>query len=132
MYKCTNVKSLRTVHLVMTGLLSDEEMAAFTREFCAATDSYGGQPHLVLADMRGLKTLSPAAGKVLGDAIGYARSHGVVRCAHLADHSITRLQTARLARQASPTDDVTIDCVSLEEAERLLSEERMELRVASR
>ena len=99
-------------------------MRDFSREYREATDLYAGKKHLVLADMRGLRSSVPEAAAVFGEAIGYARKRGVVCCAHLSDSTIARLQAARLAREFSPGDDVTIDAVSLEEAEKVLAEER--------
>ncbi len=102
-------------------------MKEWAEAYKAATDSYGGGKHLVLADMRGLKPATPEVAEIMGEAIGYARSRGVACCAHLSDSSIQRLQTARLAREASPHDDVTTDVVSPEEAERVLEEARARL-----
>jgi hypothetical protein len=55
-----------------------------------------------------------------------------VCCAHVSDVTVTRLQAGRIARQASEGDDVTIDCVSIEEAERALRERRLELLAPAR
>lgn len=99
-------------------------MQEWAEVYLAATRSYGGGNHLVLADMRGLKPADPAAAEVMGSAIGYARAHGVACCAHISDSTVARLQARRLAREASPEDDVTIDVVSLEEAEQVLEEAR--------
>jgi hypothetical protein len=50
---------------------------------------------------------------------------------HLSDDSVARLQAARLARQASPYDDSTFDVVSLDEAEKVLTELRLKLRAGA-
>ncbi len=99
-------------------------MKEWAETYVAATDSYGGGRHVVLADMRGLKPAGAEAADIMGNAIGYARARGVACCAHISDSTIARLQAARLAREASADDDVTTDVVSLEEAERVLEEAR--------
>lgn len=104
--------------------MSEQEMKEWAEAYVAATDAYAGGHHLVLADMRGLKPAGPEAAQIMGNAIGYARARGVACCAHLSDSTISRLQAARLAREASPSDDVTTDVVSFDEAERVLDEAR--------
>jgi hypothetical protein len=74
---------------------------------------------MVVADMRGMKTLHPSA-ELMGAEIGYARRHGAVLCAHISDNTVQGLQAARVARQNSTTDDVTVDVDSPEEAERVV------------
>jgi len=129
MFSIYNQMSRLTIHVRLTGTISLEEMERFALDYRRVTDSYQGESHLVLADMRGLKTCTPPVANVLMDVIGYARRRGVAACAHLSDDTVTRLQMLRLARQVSEKDDVTIDVVSLEEAESVLSERRFELRV---
>ncbi len=107
--------------------MRENEMKEWADAYIAATDAYAGGPHLVLADMRGLKPAGPESAEIMGNAIAYARTRGVACCAHLSDSTIQRLQTARLAREASPHDDVTTDVVSPEEAERVLEEARVRL-----
>lgn len=127
MWEVKNDPEKRTIYVRMSGFMREDEMKEWAEAYKAATDSYGGGKHLVLADMRGLKPATPEVAEIMGEAIGYARSRGVACCAHLSDSSIQRLQTARLAREASPHDDVTTDVVSPEEAERVLEEARARL-----
>ena len=126
--KLTNYPKLRTIRFVANGVLTAEDLKQANRDGKAMTDSYRGQKHMVLADMRGLKTMDPKNAEKLGDLILYQREHGVHLCVHLSDETVTRLQMSRLSRQNSPNDDVTVDVVSLEEAEKVLSEARLKLR----
>lgn len=123
----TNQQTRRTIVVRLTGLIGPTEMQDFAERYRAATDFYGGEPHLVLADMRGMKTNTPAAAGILQSAIAYARSRGVHCCAHISDDTVARLQMARIAREVAAGDDVTVDVVSLEEAEAVLHEKRFEL-----
>lgn len=123
----TNHPLRRTIVVRLTGVISAPEMHEFATRYRAATDTYHGEPHLVLADMRGMKTNAPATVNILQSSIAYARSCGVHCCAHISDDTVARLQMARIAREATPGDDVTIDVVSLEEAEVVLQEKRFEL-----
>jgi hypothetical protein len=127
MFSVQNQMSRRTIHVRLSGLMSQKEMTRFAAEYVHATDSYQGEFHLVLADMRGLKTCSPPVAAILMEAIGYARKRGVAACAHISDDTVTRLQMLRLGRKVSEDDDVTVDVVSLEEAESVLSERRFDL-----
>ncbi|HVY48314.1 MAG TPA: hypothetical protein VHB21_20645 [Minicystis sp.] len=132
MYQVINQVRRRTIVTRMSGHFTEKEMRAWAAAYKQATDTYGGKPHLVLADMRGLLTCAPAIAEIVMEAIGYARRRGVALCAHVSDQTVTRLQTARVARQASEGDDVTIDCVSVEEAEEVLREKRVDLLAAAR
>jgi hypothetical protein len=127
MYEVVNQTRRRTIVTRMSGHFGEQEMRDWADEYRRATDAYLGKPHLVLADMRGLLTLTPKVAAIMMEAIGYARQVGVVCCAHISDQTVMRLQAARIARQASPGDDVTIDCVSREEADEVLREKRVEL-----
>ncbi|APR76648.1 Hypothetical protein A7982_01995 [Minicystis rosea] len=120
-------RARRTISTRMSGIFTQEEMRAWCTEYRKATDSYRDRPHLVLADMRGMKATHPDVAALLGAEIGYARAHGCVRCAHVSDDTVQRLQAARVARQHSPGDDVTVEVGSTEEAERVLDEARHEL-----
>ena len=113
-----------TIVVKLSGTISDADLAAFIRDYRAITDSYAGGSHLVLADLRGMKALSPPNAEALGQAIGYARSRGVLRCAHLSDDSVAKLQASRLARAVDPGDRATVNVVSLAEAEAALAETR--------
>jgi hypothetical protein len=127
MSRVINQLSRRTIAVRLTGVISVEEMKDFAAQYQAATDSYDGQPHLVLADMRGMKTNAPATVGILQRAIAYARSRGVVCCAHISDDTVARLQMARIAREVAAGDDVTVDVVSIDEANAVLQEKRFEL-----
>lgn len=131
MWEVKNHPLKRTIYIRMSGFMREAEMREWAEAYKAATDAYGGGKHLVLADMRGLKPSEPAVAEIMGRAIGYARARGVVCCAHISDSTIARLQAARLARDNAPGDDVTVDVISLEEAELVLEEARAEL-VAAR
>lgn len=124
MFEIKNDLAAKTIRLRITGRMDVAEARDAADQSCRATDAYNGAEHMILADMRGLVTLSPEAAAVMGESIAYQRRRGVVLCAHLSDSSITRLQAQRVAREASPTDSVTIDVVSLAEAEEVLSERR--------
>src|SRR5690242_651644 len=102
-------RAKRTVYLKMTGIFMEEEMVAWCTEYRRITESYRDRAHLVLADMRGMKAAHPDVAKLMGAEIGHARQHGAVRCAHVSDDTVQRLQVARVARQHSPGDDVTVD-----------------------
>jgi hypothetical protein len=90
-----------------------------------------GAEHIVLADVRGLAPMSPEASELFGAVIRYGREHGTALCVHLSDSSIAKLQTARLAREASPQDQITVNVVSLKEAEKVINERYPGLRAAS-
>jgi hypothetical protein len=127
MYEVRNDETTRTIYVRMSGLLREEEMSAWAQEYRRVTDAYEGGRHLVLADMRGMLASSEAVAEMMRDAIAYARKRGVTCCAHLSDSAIQRLQAARIAREASEGDDVTVNVVSLEEANRVLDEARRRL-----
>jgi hypothetical protein len=122
-----NNRAKRTIHITMSGFIKLDEMEQAAGAVRRATDEYGGAPHLVLADMRGLKAVLPEVADAMGTAIGYTRAHGVVHCAHLSDSSTVRLQASRLVREAVEGDPATTNVVSLEEAERVLDEVRAKL-----
>jgi hypothetical protein len=117
----------RILSLSLSGIFSEEEMRSFVAAYRAATDQFRGAKHMVIADMRGMKPLHRHIAKILGDEIGYARRNGVVLCVHLSDHAIQRLQAARVARENSPNDDVTVDVTSADEANRVIDERRSRL-----
>ncbi|WP_240672695.1 hypothetical protein [Corallococcus coralloides] len=103
------------------------EMKEYVAVYKKATDSYGGGRHLVLADMRGLRPLEPESAKLFSEIVDHGRKNGCAMCAHVSDSTIARLQTARVASEASPNDDITVDCVSLEEAQNQLAKARVRL-----
>ncbi len=120
-------KAKLTVYAKMSGVFAEADMVEWAAEYRKATDSFQGRPHLVLADMRGMKPTHPDVAAILGAEIGYARQNGCVRCAHLSDDTVQRLQAARVARMSSPGDDVTVVVGTVQEAERVLEEARREL-----
>ena len=115
-YSIRNVPYERTIYIRMTGRFDMANMRAFAADYRQATDSYEGNGHLVLADMRGLLPLLPEVGHVFGGAVGYARAHGVICCAHLSDDATQKWQAARLARQDKPANDVTMNFATMDEA----------------
>ena len=127
-----NVPADRTIHIRMSGRFDISTMRAFCDQYKAVTDTYAKGAHYVIADMRGMVPAQPEVGLMLGSAIGYARARGVRLCAHLSDDTVQRLQAARLARQSTPGDDVTVDVASLEEAARVIAEHREQERERER
>jgi hypothetical protein len=117
--------SERTIYVRMAGFFEESEMKQFIQLYMEATASYEGKPHVVLADMRELQISSLDVSKLLGDAIGKARQQGVTCCAHLTSSTVVKMQMARLAREHSQGDDVTVNVGSLEEANKVLSEARL-------
>jgi hypothetical protein len=130
-YSVRNETAERTLYLRMEGFFEESEMRDFVRLFVEASQSYKGQPHLVLADMRGLQISGLEVAKVLGDGIGKARQLGVTCCAHVTSSTVVKMQMARLAREHSQGDDVTVNVSSLEEAHKVLAEARLWMGVAS-
>lgn len=124
MYEVSNDMNRRTITVKLSGFIRPNEMKDIAAVYRASTDAYAGGRHLVLADMRGLKALEPESAAIFGEVIMYGRQKGCSMCAHVSDSTIARLQTARVASQVSPDDDITVDCVSLEEAHRQLTEAR--------
>ncbi|WP_224367611.1 hypothetical protein [Hyalangium versicolor] len=124
-YSVRNEVAERTLYIRMEGFFEETEMQDFVRLFVEASASYGGQPHLILADMQGLQISSLDVAKLLGDAIGKARQQGVTCCAHLTSSTVVKMQMARLAREHSQGDDVTVNVNSLEEANKVLAEARL-------
>jgi hypothetical protein len=124
-YSVRNNTSERTIYLRMEGFFEEGEMKDFVRRYLEASASYAGQPHLVLADMQGMQISSLDVAKLLGEAIGKARQQGVSCCAHLTSATVVKMQVARLAREHSQGDDVTVNVGSLEEANKVLAEARL-------
>ncbi len=124
MFEVTNDTNRRTVTVRLSGFVRPTEMQDFATAYRGATDTYGGGRHLVLADMRGLRTLEPESAAIFGEVVAYGRQKGCLMCAHVSDSTIARLQTARVASEAAPGDDITVDCVSLEEAHSQLAKAR--------
>jgi hypothetical protein len=86
-----------------------------------ATTRNGPSPSSAIGMPKTAQISSSSANELaalMGAEIGYARRHGVVLYPHISDDTVQRLQAARVARQYSTTDDVTIDVDSPEEAAR--------------
>jgi hypothetical protein len=109
----------RILECHMTGLFSETEMVAAADELRRQTDAMDGKRHIVVADMRGMKTVHPAIARHMGEAIRYQRERGCVLCVHVSDDTVQRLQARRVAREFSPSDDVTIEVDSIDEARKL-------------
>jgi hypothetical protein len=124
-YSVRNEPSERTIYLRMEGFFEEGEMKEFLRQLREATEGYAGQPHLVLADMREMQITSVEVSKLLGEAIGEARQKGVTCCVHLTSSTLQKMQVARLAREYSKGEDVTVNVSSLEEAQKVLEEARL-------
>src|SRR5688572_14284054 len=105
MVEIDNNPSERTIRVRMSGFIDVPEMKKVCADFRRVSESYRGRPHMVLADMRGLKPFPPEGAAMFAEVISYDRAHGCVHCAHLNDAVITRMQTRRLAREASPDGD---------------------------
>jgi hypothetical protein len=127
MFEVTINRGRRLIIFRASGSMTLDEMKQIKEEAFWSTDVFKGEPHIVLADMRGMPPLTEEKAKVFADIIKYGRDHGVACCVHLADSSIARLQQARLAREASPYDDITVNVVSIEEAERMIQEKQPKL-----
>ena len=127
MYDIQNDKPRRTITVRMAGFFRLAEIQHLAADYRRETDSYVGEPHLVLADLRGLKAMDEESSKALGEAIAYGRVHGVVCCVHLTDTPIARMQVGRLAREANPEHDVTVEVGSAEQAQLVLTEHRAAL-----
>jgi hypothetical protein len=122
MFEVTINRNRKTITFRASGLLSDDDMQQVLEEAKWATDGFKGKPHIVLADMRGMKLMSDKSAAAFGEIIRYGREHGTVLCVHLSDSSIARLQANRLARESSPQDDCTINVISREEADKVIHE----------
>jgi hypothetical protein len=117
----------RVMRVRLSGVFSGEQMQAFAAACRQATEQFRGTKHTVIADMRGMKPLHQKVAQILGDVIRHGREHGCALCAHISDHTVQRLQAGRLARENSPTDDITVDVSSVSEAERVVDEARSRL-----
>ena len=125
-------RTRRIITFKASGTISTPLMKEILEEAKQATDGFKGQPHFVIADLRGLAPLSPETTAIMGEIIKYGRARGTVCCVHLSDSSIARLQASRLAREASPYDDVTVNVVSMEEGERIIAEKEKQLAKAAK
>jgi hypothetical protein len=128
MYEATVSRTRRLITFRASGTLTMADMKQILEEAKWSTDTFRGEQHIVLADMRGLPAMTEEKQRVFGEIIRYGRERGVVLCVHLSDSVIARLQQARIAREASPYDDITINAVSIEEAERIIQERLTEMR----
>ncbi len=117
----------RVIVARLAGLFTEAEMNAVAASYREATEALRGKRHMVIADMRGMKPLRQRCAEILGEVIRYGRENGTVLCVHLSDHVVQRLQASRLARENSPTDDITVDVQTPEEARRVVEELRPRL-----
>jgi hypothetical protein len=124
MYEVTVNRGRRLITFRATGNLTINEMKQVLDDAKWATDAFRGEPHTVLADMRGLPPLTEDKAMIFGEIIKYGRARGTACCVHLSDSSIARLQQSRLAREASPYDDITVNVVSLDEADKVINEKQ--------
>ncbi len=113
----------RTLYVRASGTMDLSMAQKILVDYKKETDKLKGKKHFVVADLRGLLAMTPDVATIFGETIAYGRAKGAVRCAHLSDTSIARLQTRRLAREITPGDKITVDVLSEEEAERLIDEE---------
>lgn len=127
MISIENDPAARTIRVTMVGFIRMDEVETAAEKMKRMTDTYGGAPHLVLADMRGLKAVPPDVADAITAAIAYTRARGVVHCAHLSESSTVRLQAARMVREVVEGDPGMTTVVSLEEAEKVLAEQRAKL-----
>jgi hypothetical protein len=122
----------RTSFTRITGVLDEADVRAWAKQYRErCTAPHRGRRHMVIADMRGMRALSVKVAEIMGQEIGHARRNGVVLCAHISDDTVQRLQAGRVARQNSVQDDVTVDCATLTEAERVCDDVRAQLDDAS-
>jgi hypothetical protein len=121
-YDFFNDVGRRTIRIRMTGEFDVQTIERFGQDYRAVSREYAGQPHFILADMRGTAPIAPDVAPVFGEIMTWSRRHGVVCCVHCSDDTVQRLQAARLGRMSSPEDDLTVDVVSLDEGERVLAE----------
>jgi hypothetical protein len=121
-YSMRNDRDKRIIYLRMTGPFDLATMQQCMAEMRIITNSYRGEPHFMLADLRGFVPAFSDVAAAMGEGIKHCRANGIKCCAHLSDNSVTRLQAARLARAATVGDDITVDVVSEAEGERLLAE----------
>jgi hypothetical protein len=124
MFEVTINRGRKLITFRASGMLSIGEIKQIADDARSVTDGFRGEPHIVLADMRGLAPLSDDKAAVFGEIIKYGRTRGTVCCVHLSDSSIARLQHSRLAREASPYDDITVNVVSVEEADKVIQEKQ--------
>jgi hypothetical protein len=124
MFKVEIDRGLRLLTFRASGTITVEEMKQVTQDARYVTDAFKNGPHIVLADLRGMAVVSDEVARMMGEVMRYGREHGTVCCVHLSDSSIARLQTARLAREVTPDDKITINVVSLEEADRVVQEKQ--------
>lgn len=129
MHETSVNRTRRLITFRASGTVTVDDLRGLIDEAKWATDGFRGEPHMVFADMRGMVPMSPEGTKLFVELVKYSRERGCILCAHLSDSSIARLQANRLAREASPYDDITVNVVSVEEAERVITEKLASLRL---
>jgi hypothetical protein len=127
MFEVTINRTKRVITFRASGNLTHEDMKKVYDDAVWATDGFKGTPHMVLADIRGMGAMSQESGKIFSDIIRYGREHGTICCVHLSDTSISKLQASRLAREVNPSDDCTVNVVSIDEAEKVIQEKQSEM-----
>ncbi|MCK6592069.1 MAG: hypothetical protein HUU21_06950 [Polyangiaceae bacterium] len=111
-----------TIRFRASGSLRGDGVHAAMAALKKAVDTFTGRSHFFLADMRGLIPMTLEDAEVLREGIAYSRKRGTILCVHLSDSATMRLQASRLAREVSPHDEMTVEVVSLDEAERVLED----------
>jgi hypothetical protein len=127
MFKVEVDRRRRVVTFRASGTLQAEELQRAVEQARTAIKVLHPGQHIVLADLRGMAVMSPEAGEIFGRLIRFGRENGTALCVHLSDSSIARMQAARLAREVSPQDEITVNVVSIEEGERVIEERFREL-----
>jgi hypothetical protein len=126
-FSVTNNVGERIIRVRMLGEFDSRTMLRFVEEYRRVSDGYSGRRHMILADMRGTVPIAAEPAAILGEAIAHSRRNGVVRCAHLSDDTVQKLQASRLGRSISGHDRATVEVISVDEAERVLAECRASL-----
>lgn len=126
-YNVRYLRDRRRIDLRASGVFLVPVMQRFCQEYRAVTGALGGEKHIVIADLRGLRPLSQTVAEVLQDTLDWARKNGVWCWAHVSDQPVAGLQVARLARGQRNEDDVTVECGSLDEAVWVANEKLREL-----
>jgi hypothetical protein len=120
MFEARNDTERQTCHVRMRGAVGPDEMREFAVYFGAISASYRGAPHLCVLDLRGLRPLEPEAAVLLSRTLARAREGGLAYLAHVSDETAARLAALGVGGEESPDNAHTLDCASVEVAERAL------------
>jgi hypothetical protein len=120
LYRVLSNSVRRTIYVRMTGYFRDKDVAGWAALYQRLTEEYEGGPHVVLADLRGMRLLSASAARIVRDAMNLARARGMVCCAQVTDEGIARLRARGVSHEAAVDLGATIDAESVDEAERVL------------